>query len=162
VTEHVSGQRKEEARGSIKKKIEILEGYLSRGVSENVFVPKNMTQFRLWEDGGIGVTRIGSPNTINKAHNRGLKTRIEEILKELAQRKDRKRSRSSEVNNLRVEVREKDRLIQDLTDQWHATKHECDRAHQSERRLLNRVSELQRDNGDLTQKLAALVPLRPI
>lgn len=162
MSKHVSSQRKERARENIERKIKILEGYLSRGLPENAFVPKNMTQFRLWEDGVADLWRIGSPNTIDTAHNNGLKTRIVELLKDLAKRENKRQSRKSEIDNLRIEVRQKDRLIRDLTDQWHATKHECDRAKQSERRLLNRISELQRDNGALTQKVAALVPLRPM
>jgi septal ring factor EnvC (AmiA/AmiB activator) len=160
LTKHISGQRKEKVQASIEWKINILEGYLVNGVPTNAFVPKNMTQFRLWEDAAANVARIGSPNTMDAIHNSGLKLRIGELLKELISKKNRRQSRSNEVSILRRELREMSRLIQDLTDQLHATRHECDRANQSERRLLNRVSELQRDNGDLARKLAALVPLR--
>jgi hypothetical protein len=159
---HISSQRKEKAQENIESKIQILEGYLVHGIPENAFVPRNMTQFRLWEDCVANLARIGSPNTMDKPHNNGLKTRIEGLLNELAKRKHKRQSRRSEVDSLKIEVREKDRLVRDLTDQWHAKKHECDRAQQSERRLLNRVSELQRDNGELTQKLASLIPLRPL
>jgi hypothetical protein len=160
VAKHVSSQRKEKVQANIERKINILEGYLVHGVPVNAFVPKNMTQFRLWDDFATDVARIGSPNTLDATHNSGLKLRIGDLLKELISKKNRRQSRSGEVSILRRELREMSGLLQDLTDQLHATRHECDRANHSERRLLNRVSELQRDNGDLARKLAAIAPLR--
>ena len=162
MAKHISTERKERAQKNIEEKIKVLEGYLNNGVPENAFVPRNMTQFRLWEDITAKIFKIGSPNTLDKAHNSGPKARIEVLLKELRKVKRKKERRRNEVDTLRFDNRDKDRLIRDLTDQWHASKHECDRAKQSERRLLNRVSELQRDNGELTQKLASLIALRPV
>ena len=157
---HISLQRKERATGSIKKKIAILERYAIEGVPEGGFAPANLTEFRLWEDSAADVTKLGSPNTMDKPHNTGLKLRVQELINEISKKKNRRKARSNH-DQRRAELRDKNKLITDLTNQWHSSRHECDRAQQNERRQKNRVAELQRDNGELTKKLRAVVPLRP-
>jgi len=157
--QHISAQRKHRATVSIETKLQILQRYFSEGVPEGAFVPRNMTEFRLWEDEALGVMKIGSPNTLEQQHNKGLRLRAQELIVEIAKRKRRKKKGSNE-EKFRAEVREKDRLIINLTNQWHASRHECEQSQQTERRLKNRVTELLRDNGELTRRLNAIVPLQ--
>jgi len=153
--QHISAQRKQRATLNIETKL--LQRYFSEGVPEGAFVPRNMTEFRLWEDEPLGVMKIGSPNTLEQ--NKGLKLRAQELVVEIAKRNRRKKKGSNE-EKLRASVEEKDRLIVNLTNQWHALRYECEQAQQSERRLKNRVTELLRDNGELTRRLNAIVPLQ--
>jgi hypothetical protein len=157
--QHISAQRKQRATLSIETKLQLLQRYMSEGVPEGAFVPRNMTEFRLWEDEPLGVMKIGSPNTLEQKQNKGLKLRAQELIVEIAKRNRRKKKGSNE-EKLRAAVEEKDRLITNLTNQWHASQHECERAQQSERRLKNRVTELLRDNGELTRRITAIVPLQ--
>jgi hypothetical protein len=157
---HISALRKQNASYNIQKKIEILQTYKNEGVPDGAFVPRNLAEFRRWRDLEIGVTKIGSPNTLEREHNRPLKVAALEVISELALKARRKKQRSNE-ETFRVKAREKDKLITNLTNQWHASRHECERAQQNERRLKDRVAELQRDNGELTKKLIAIVPLQP-
>jgi hypothetical protein len=43
----------------------ILRSYSETGVPKGAYVPKSMTQYRLWEDSNLGIVRLGSPNSIN-------------------------------------------------------------------------------------------------
>jgi len=157
---HISELRKENMRHNIEKKTEILQRYVSEGVPGGAFVPRNLAEFRRWHDLEIGVAKIGSPNTLEREYNKSLKLKAVELMSEIANKARRKKRRSNEEETLRAQSREKDKLITNLTNQWHASRHECERARQSERRLKSRVTELLRDNGELIRKLNAIVPLK--
>jgi hypothetical protein len=43
----------------------VLRSYSETGVPKGAYVPKSMTQYRLWEDSNLGIVRLGSPNSIN-------------------------------------------------------------------------------------------------
>ena len=157
---HISERRKQRATQNIENKIQILQRYLREGVPEGAFVRRNMTEFRLWEAAILGITKIGSPNTLEQKHNKPLKVQALELMVDIAKKARRKTKRSND-ETFRAQAREKDKLIINLTNQWHASQQECERALQSERRLKNRVAELLRDTGELTKKLNTIVPLRP-
>src|SRR6185295_3180763 len=108
--QHISAQRKQRATLNIETKLQILQRYFSEGVPEGAFVPRNMTEFRLWEDQALGVMKIGSPNTLEQTHNKGLRLRTQELILEITKQNHRKKKGSNE-EKLRAEVREKDRLI---------------------------------------------------
>ncbi|MBJ9656112.1 hypothetical protein I5588_16290 [Burkholderia multivorans] len=50
---------------ALEERNRILRSYAETGVPNGVYVPKSMTQYRLWEDSNLGIVRIGSPNSIN-------------------------------------------------------------------------------------------------
>jgi hypothetical protein len=162
VAEHISGQRKDRSQAIIRKKIETLENWLADGVPSEAFVPRNMAEFRLWEDNALKLERIGSPNTIDKPHNRQLKVRAAHLIKGLTQKENKKEGKARELDRLRIDSGTKEALIQDLTDQLHTIREESNRAMHDVRRLKNRNEELLRENGELTQKLNSLVSLRPV
>lgn len=159
---HISSRRKDDAQQKIKAKIKVLEGYLANGVPEGTYVPSDEASFRRWEDSLLGLEKIGSPNTMNKPYNQALKQRVGEILKELVNRSHRRERRAQVIERLRNDNKAKDRMIRGLAGQWHATKHELDRARQNERRLVNRVVELERETVELTRKLSSITGLRSI
>lgn len=43
----------------------LLRQYSETGVPDGAYVPRSMTQYRLWEDGHLGIARLGSPNSVN-------------------------------------------------------------------------------------------------
>ena len=159
---HISSSRKTEAQKLIQDKILILEKYLSEGVPENAFVPKNKTQFRLWEDSTHNLKKIGSPNTLTKPYNKQLTERIDFLLHELATRKNRKVRKTQIVDTLRAEVKEKNQLISDLAGQWHATRQQFERTENNEKRLQARVEELNAEVADLKRQIRTVSPLRSI
>jgi hypothetical protein len=50
---------------ALKAKNKVLREYSEAGVPDGAFVPRSMTQYRLWEDATIGLIRLGSPNSVN-------------------------------------------------------------------------------------------------
>lgn len=162
MAEHISALRKDRSAQTIGRKIEVLEAYLSDGVPAGATVPKTMTNFRLWENPALGLAKIGSPNTMDKLHNRGLKARAIELMKEISKRSRRKVSKAGEIERVRREIREKDRLLQDMINQYHTIKVERDLARQGERRWQNRAEEAQREIAELRKKLNLVVGLRPV
>lgn len=159
---HISSSRKTEAQKLIQDKITVLEKYLSEGIPENAFVPKNKTQFRLWQDSALNLEKIGSPNTLTKPHNKPLTERIGFLLHELATRKNRKERKTQIVETLRAEVKEKNQLISDLAGQWHATRKQLERTEMNEKRLQSRVEDLNTEVADLRRQLRTISPLRSI
>ena len=75
---HIGRLRREVAQKKIKAKIRVLEGYAKKGVPEGAFVPKNLAEFRRWEDSSLGVEQIGSPNTLDRPYNKEQKKRAQE------------------------------------------------------------------------------------
>lgn len=161
-TLHISDSRKIEAQKLIRDKIAVLEKYLSESVPENAFVPKNKTQFRMWEDATHNLKKIGSPNTLTKPYNKLLTERIDFLLHELATRKNRKERKTQIVEILRAELKEKNQLISDLAGQWHATRQQLERTEMNEKRLQSRVEELNTEVADLRRQLRTISPLRSI
>lgn len=161
MTKHVAEQRKDSAQRKIEKKIEVLEGYAAdpKFVAKAVYVPKDLAAFRLWEDEDLGLEKIGSPNTMDKPHNQGLKKRALELIELLAKKKARKERRGKTIDTLRARNKKSDRLLRELTNQLHATRHELARSQQSERRLQDRVASLTEENGELRQKVKTIVGL---
>ncbi len=158
MSEHISLRRKDKAQEIIKAKVKVLGSYLAKGIPNGAFVPCNEASFRRWEDASLGLEKIGSPNTMNKPYNRALKQRVREILKQLAilalrQKLPALKSRAQHKD------KEKDRLIRNLTGQWHEVKQELDRTQLRERRLTNRVAELLEENANLTRKLRVVTSL---
>jgi hypothetical protein len=49
----------------LEKKNSILREYRETGVPKAAFVPRSMKQYRLWEDVDMGLSPLGSPNSIN-------------------------------------------------------------------------------------------------
>jgi len=159
---HISSSRKSDAQRKIKAKIKILEDYLANGIPEGNLIPNDLASFRRWEDPLRGLEKIGSPNTMDKPYNRALKQRVVEILNKLADRRQRKHRRTQVVEALRKDNQAKDAVIRDLAAQWHATKHELDVARQNERRMGNRVVELEQEIAELARKLRTVTSLRSI
>ena len=44
---------------------DVLKQYCEMGIPSGAFFPKSMTQYRLWEDEALRISRLGSPNSIN-------------------------------------------------------------------------------------------------
>jgi len=99
---------------------------------------------------------------MDKQHNRHLKQTVEMLIETLRKKRCKKKAHGREIGLLLIQINEKDKLIKDLTDQWHATRHERDQALKSARRSQNRLLELQDENGELARKLTSLVPLKPV
>lgn len=161
MSNHISEQRKKRVQQVIKAKIKNLQEWLAEGLPKGTFVPKNMKEFRSWEDAALNLEKIGSPNTMDKPHNRELKRTAETLIEALTKKRRQKES-NREVSRLLVQMNEKDTLIKDLTDQWHATRQERDQAQKAARRSQSRLLELQNENGELTRKLSSLIPLKPV
>lgn len=157
---HISSSRKNEAQALITAKISIIEKYLTDGVPDGAFVPKNKTQFRLWEDSLLNLKKIGSPNTLEKPYNKPYKERIERLLHELATRQNRKERKTQIVETLRAEIKEKNQLISDLAGQWHSIKQQLERSENNEKRLQARVAELNLESANLTRQLKVVTPLK--
>ena len=159
MSNHIASRRKSRAIAAIRAKIAVLERFVSGGIPENSFVPRSLAEFRRWEDSENELTKIGSPNTLDKSHNRQLKLKAQELIAELSKRRKRKTTRVNEKSDLHTLLRDKDRLITDLTNQWHSAEHGRINALQKVTRLSNRLTELLRDNAELTKKLNAVAPL---
>ncbi|MFM0045454.1 hypothetical protein [Paraburkholderia sediminicola] len=50
---------------TLEAKNSVLRQYRETGVPEGAYVPRSMTQYRLWENESLGIVRLGSPNSIN-------------------------------------------------------------------------------------------------
>jgi septal ring factor EnvC (AmiA/AmiB activator) len=159
---HISGRRKDAAQEKIQKKIDVLEKYAASGVPADALVPKDMTAFRQWEDASIGLEKIGSPNTMDKPFNRGAKKRALELIEILAKKKNRKERRTQIIDTLRAQVKKLDRLVGELTNQMHATRHDLDEARQGERRWKKRCNELSEENAELRKQLSTVTSLRSV
>jgi chromosome segregation ATPase len=159
---HIGTQRKDGAQKRIKAKIKVLEKYVHHGIPEGAYIPASEASFRLWKDETLGLEKIGSPNTLNRAYNRSLKQRVAELIKELANKNKRKARRPQLVTTLRNEKKIKDQLIRELTSKWHSTRHELEQTQRSNRRLSNRIAELEQENSDLIRKLNAITGLKSV
>jgi hypothetical protein len=162
VTSHISSVRRDHTQENIKKKILLLEEYSAAGVPDGQFFPKNMAQFRRWEDEDLELIKIGSPNTMDRLHNQTLKLRAEEIIKQLLKKKGRKESNARETAKLRSERNLDKRLVQDLTNQLHASEQQRIQAEQREGRTSKRLEEANQKIGELTKQLKTVVPLQGV
>jgi hypothetical protein len=162
--EHVSGVRKNGAHQKIEKKIEVLEHYAADPVvaKKATFIPKDLVSFREWEDKNLGLERIGSPNTMDRPYNKGLKKQALELINRLAKKKVRKERRTEVIATLRAQLRNADRLTRELTNQVHTTRHELDQARQSEKRWKARADEYSQEIAELLQKLSKVTVLKPV
>src|SRR5260370_39776655 len=95
---HISVRRREQAQEIIKRKIAVLEGYIAIGLPEDSFVPKTLTQFRLWEDLAGGLARLGSPNTLDRPHNKNLKLKALQLINEIGLKRKRKKEKFGKSN----------------------------------------------------------------
>lgn len=159
---HVSSLRRETAQKRIKAKITILVEYAQKGIPEGTHVPRNVAEFRRWEDKSLGLERIGSPNTLERPYNAHLKKRVLELIEELAKKQKRRLGRNQIVNSQRTQVKRLTRLVGELTSHLHSTRHDLEQARQSERRWKKRAEDLTEENGELLRKLAAVTSLRPV
>lgn len=164
MADHVGGLRKDAAQNKIKKKIKVLERYAAnpKSVKEDTYVPKDLTSFREWEDGDLGLERIGSPNTLDRPYNIGLKKQALGLIERLSMKKDRKERRTEIIDTLRAQKRKADRLIRGLTGELHSTRHELDQAQQSERRWEARAEERAKEIAELSRKLNSITGLRSV
>lgn len=156
---HISNSRKKDSQKIIKNKLAVLESYVADGVPENAFVPKSEAQFRLWEDSQIGLEKIGSPNTLNKPHNKPYKEKALELIQELLKRKNRKEKKRNLVDSLRAEIKEKNQLIEDLTGQWHFISYELERLQKKYKHEIKRKDER---IAELTKEIRKVTPLMKI
>jgi hypothetical protein len=163
VKAHVSSLRKKAALKKIKKKIKVLERYdvKPETIPEGAFIPKDLAAFRLWEDQSLGLEKIGSPNTMDKPYNRGLKKQALELIERLAKNKKRKEGRTQVIVKSRAQSKKYIRLTRELTGQLHATRQELDWARHSERRSEAKVKQGDEEIAELRQKLNVVRGLRP-
>lgn len=159
---HISQTRKDATREKIKAKIKVLEGYAAHGVPTGAFIPPNMASFRRWEDKAIGLEQLGSPSTLDKPHNRGLKRRTLELLKLIANKEDKKVRRIHIIDTQRIQIKNLSRLTQELTSQLHATRHALDQSRLNETRWRSRVDELTNEIGELHRTISNVTGLRVI
>lgn len=159
---HVGGIRKAAAQRKIKAKIAVLERYARDGVPGGAYVPKYLADFRRWEDEALGLERLGSPNTLDAAHNVQLKKRALELLETIAKNQKRKAGRTRIIDTQKAENKRLDMLVRGLTSQLHCTRHDLDQARQNERRWKKRAEELMVENGELLRTLATVTSLRPV
>jgi hypothetical protein len=159
---HIGSHRKDVAQATIKAKIRVLERYAKNGIPEGAYVPKNLADFRRWEDALLGLERIGSPNTLDQLHNIQLKKRAQELILQLTKDQKRKSSRAQTVSKQNAKIKEQDRLTGELTSQLHVTRHELNKAQQSESRCKKRVEELEDETAELRRKLSTLIGLKPV
>src|SRR5215213_1044332 len=160
MTNHISRQRQHIAQEKIIAKSRILEDYLQNGIPENVYIPNNLKEFRLWKDLQLKLEVIGSPNTINRPYNQALKSKINELLKALLNRKKQKQKRAKIIESLQIQIKEKDCLIKHLAGQWHSTRQQLVELQTIEIRLLGKIDRLNRQVAELTRKLNTVIPFK--
>jgi hypothetical protein len=159
---HVSNQRRIAAQEKIKAKIKVLERYITKGIPESALVPKDMASFRRWKDETLNLKEIGSPNTMDKPYNCGLKKRVLELIEELIKKQTRKERRTDIIEKLRARLKRRDQLVPELTSQLHITRHDLGQSQQSERRLKKRVEKLTEENAELCRILNTVTGLRSV
>jgi RecG-like helicase len=162
MTRHIGTARRDRAQENIRKKILLLEEYSTTGVPDGRFVPKNMAQFRQWEDEDLELRKIGSPNTLDRLHNQSLKLRAEELIKQLLMKRRRKESDAQETDRLRSERNLNKQLIQDLANQLHSSEQRRIQSEQREGRVSKRLEEANLKIGELTRQLRVVVPLQSV
>jgi hypothetical protein len=157
---HVGTVRKDQASASIRKKIVLLRQYVANEIPEGGFFPKNMTQFRGWEDKQLEITRIGSPNTMDRPHNKLLKEEAAQLIRQLLTKTSRRKRKTLEIGALHSQRLDDKRLIQDLTNQLQSSEQKRLQAEIQVARISKRLVEANSEIGTLTKQLRAIVPLR--
>lgn len=155
-------ERKVRAQDRIKKKILVLERWLAHEVPSGACIPKNITQFRLWEDDEFNVEKIGSPNTMDRPHNKALKLKATELIRLLITRKGNERKGVTELHRLQAQRLVDKRLVQDLVSQLQVSEQSRIQAEGREGRALKRLEEANERIAELTAQITAIVPLHRV
>lgn len=120
-------ERNRITRNAIKRKLELLRGYIDNPPSSSTYVPRSVRQFRDWTDISLGVVKIGSPGTLNRKqspHNRDLIDELDSVLRELALARSRPRQRLPPLEMQLKVVQESLRLQRTLNERLVSQVHE--------------------------------------
>jgi hypothetical protein len=61
-------QRRQSVREKLELRVQVLRKWLAFGVPAGMTVPRSLTMAAEWEDARLGISRIGSPNSITRSH----------------------------------------------------------------------------------------------
>jgi hypothetical protein len=73
--------RRVEAQSRIDAKIAVLQRYEARGIPPGAHVPDSMNAFWEWQDGSLGLERIGTARTMSVDATPHNKARIDEVVR---------------------------------------------------------------------------------
>jgi chromosome segregation ATPase len=155
--------RQRTARIEVEKKLAVLRRYVLEGITDGVFVPQSVAQFRRWEDDALDLNRIGSPNTLNSRsspHNQDIIDELSELLTTLKRlQKKPKRVRPTVEESTwksNYECRELKKLNASLASRVHELRDELESQKQRMQQEKTDLKILNAEVSTLRKRLAAL------